>query len=56
MACGDSQIPGVDFSENYSLVAHDITYHVLILLVLTYGYDAKIVDVETAFLYGNLKE
>ena len=38
-----SQVPGVDFSENYSTVVYDITYHILILLMIIYGYDVKIV-------------
>ena len=51
-----SQIQGVDFSENYPFVVNDITYRILISLMLTYGYDMKIVDVETSFLYGDLEE
>ena len=44
----------MDYSENYSPVVHDITFCVLILAMMIYGYPAKIVDVETAFLYGDL--
>ena len=51
-----SQVPGIDFSENYSLVVNDITFHVLLLMVLHFGYLAKIVDIETALLHGDLKE
>ena len=56
VACGYSQIPGGDFTENYSPVVHDITFRTLLLAMLLYGYQAKIVDVETAFLYGELEE
>ena len=48
--------PGIDFSENCSPVVNDITFSVLLLMVLHFGYLAKIVDVETAFLYVDLEE
>ena len=44
------------FSENYSPVINDVTFYVLLLMVLHFGCWAKIVDIETAFLYGDLKE
>ena len=50
VACGYSQIPGVDYSENYSPAVYDITFCVLILAMMIFGYSAKIVDV-AAFLY-----
>ena len=56
MACGYSQIPGVDYTESYSPVVHDITFRALLLMMISQGLSAKIVDVETAFLYGNLEE
>ena len=56
MACGYSQIPGVDYTENYSPVVHDVTFRLLLILKIIYGFTAKVVDVETAFLYGDLEE
>ena len=56
IVCGYSQVPGIDFSGNYSPVVNDLTFCVLLLMVLHFGYSAKIVDIETAFLYGDLKE
>lgn len=56
VACGYSQIPGVDFSESYSPVANDITIRLLLVAMILFGLSAKIVDVETAFLYGDLEE
>ena len=56
VACGYSQIPGVDFSESYSPVVHDITFRLLILAMMILGLSAKIMDVKTAFLYGKLEE
>ena len=56
VACGYSQIPGVDFTESYSPVIHDITWRILIIILLIKGYEALIADVETAFLHGELDE
>ena len=54
VACGYSQIPGVDFTENYSPVIHDATYRILLVVQIIFGLDLRIIDVETAFLHGNL--
>ena len=56
MACGYSQIPGVDFSENYSPVVHDITVRILFVIMIMLKLAGKIADVETAFLWGDLEE
>ena len=56
VACGYSQVPGVDFSENYSPVVNDITFCILLLTVLHFGYSTKIVNLETGFLYRDLEE
>ena len=56
VACGYSQVPGVDFTESYAPVINDITWRILIIIKMIFGYSAKIVDVETAFLYGDLDE
>ena len=53
---GYNQVPCNNFSKNYSLVVHDITFHYLLLMVLHFGYSAKFVDIETAFIYGDLDE
>jgi hypothetical protein len=53
--CGYNQIPGVDFSESYSPIANDITIRLLLVAMILFGLSAKIVDVETAFLYGELE-
>ena len=49
VACGYSQIPGVDYSANYSPVINDITFRMLLLTMMYFGLSGKIVDVETAF-------
>ena len=57
LVCLDySQIPGVDFSDNYAPVGNDITFRVIMVLRLMYNLHAVLLDVETAFLYGKLEE
>ena len=56
VACGYSQIPGIDFLASYSPVINDITFQMLLLAMIYFGLTGKIVDVETAFLYGDLEE
>ena len=55
MACGCSQIPGVDFTDNYSPVIHDATHKILIVLQMILQLESRIVDVETTFLHGDLE-
>ena len=56
VACGYSQIPGIDFSENFAPVINDVTFRIILVVMLMHGLKAKIVDVETAFLHGDLNE
>ena len=49
-------LPGINFSENCSQVINNITSCILLLMLRHFGHLAKIVDAETAFLYGNLEE
>ena len=52
VACGYSQIPGVDFTELYAPVINDVSWRVLLILKMLKKYHAMIVDMETTFLYG----
>ena len=56
VACGYSQIAGFDSTENYSPVVNDVTFCLILLTMMYFGLTAKIVDVETAFLYGEIEE
>jgi len=56
VACGYSQIAGVDYQENYSPVIHDVTYRIMIVLQIVLQLDSRIIDIETAFLHGDLEE
>jgi Reverse transcriptase (RNA-dependent DNA polymerase) len=56
VACGYSQVPGVDFKESYSPVINDIVFRVIIICQIVWNLTAKILDVEVAFLNGDLDE
>ena len=56
VACGYTQIPGVDFTDSFAPVINDVSWRILILAMLVWNLDAKIIDVETAFLLGDLEE
>jgi hypothetical protein len=56
VACGYSQVPGVNFQECFAPVINDVTFRILLIMMLTWNLKGKIVDIETAFLHGNLKE
>ena len=56
VACGYSQIPGIDFNESYAPVINNVSFRIMLIAKLVWGLQASIVDVETAFLHGNLQE
>ena len=56
VAKGLSLITGVDFTENFSPVVNDITFHVVLAQMLIENLDAVVIDVETVLLYGKLEE
>ena len=56
VACGYSQIPGVDYSDSYSPVVHDITFCSLLLAMMVEELSGIIADAKTAFLHGDLEE
>ena len=53
---GYNQIPGVDYTESHSPVVNDVTIRIVLVMVLIYDWVCESIDVETAFLYGILKE
>jgi hypothetical protein len=56
VACGYSQIPGVDFNKSFAPVVNDVNFRIILTAKLLWDLQASIVDVETAFLHGNLQE
>ena len=51
-----SQIPGVDLKESYAPVINDVTLRILLVTMLTWNLTGKVINIETAFLHGDLKE
>jgi hypothetical protein len=56
VACEYSQVPGLDFNDSFSPIVNDVTFRILLVAMLMWNIKVEIVDVETAFLYGDLKE
>ena len=56
VALGYSQVPGVDHKDNFSPVVSEVAFRILLIMGLIYDWDFEIVDIETAFLYGELDE
>ena len=50
------QVPGLDFTDNFSPVVLEVTFQIILILMIKYGWIIEIVDVETAFLYCDLEE
>ena len=55
-ALGYTQIAGIDHQDNFAPVINDVTFRVIMTLLVSNNWEADIVDIETAFLYGELKE
>ena len=54
MAQGFSQRPRIDYEETYSPVMDVITFRYLVSLVVSEGLEMQLMDVVTAYLYGDL--
>ena len=56
VALGYHQIPGIDHEDNFAPVINETTFRIILILMMKENLKAEIVDIETAFLYGDLKE
>jgi Reverse transcriptase (RNA-dependent DNA polymerase)/gag-polypeptide of LTR copia-type len=56
VACGYSQVPGEDFTDIFSPVKNDVTFRIVLIAVMLYSLDCRLLDIVTAFLYGDLNE
>ena len=52
---GFCQIPGVDFTDNYSPVVNGVTFRVVVARMLIENLKGKVVDIHSAFLNGDLE-
>ena len=51
VALGYSQISGVDYTDNFAPVAHDVSFRIALARRMVENLDSLVMDVETAFLY-----
>ena len=56
VALGYSQISGVDYTDNFAPVAHDVSFRIALARMMVEKLDSIVMDVETAFLYGDIEE
>jgi hypothetical protein len=56
VACGYIQIPGIDINESFAPIIHDVSFRIMLIAKLIWNLEVPIVNVETAFLYGELQE
>ena len=56
VAKGFLQQPGVDFVDTFSLVVKQTTIHLVIALAVSHNWPLRQLDVECAFLHGDLHE
>ena len=56
MALGYSQIRGVDYTDNFAPVAHDLSFRIALARMTVEKLDSVVMDVETAFIYGDIEE
>ena len=56
VALGYIQIPGVDYTDNFAPVAHDVSFRISLARIMVEILDSLVMDVETAFLYEEIDE
>ena len=56
VACGYSQISGIDFTESFAPVIHDTSYRIMMTCAIIWKLQQCIIDITTAFLHGDLEE
>ena len=56
VALGHSQIPGVDYADKFAPVAHDVSFRIALAKMMVEKLDSLVMDVETAFLSGDIEE
>ena len=56
VALGYSQIAGVGCTHNFAPVAHDVSFRIALARMMVEKLDSLVMDVETAFLYGDIEE
>jgi hypothetical protein len=56
VACGYIQVPGIDFTESFAPVLNDVSFRIMLIAKLVWNMTCTVIDIETAFLHGDLDE
>lgn len=56
VACGYSQVAGVDFTEVFSPVVNDVSLRLILIYQILHSLHSLLFDIQTAFLHGELSE
>jgi hypothetical protein len=56
VACGYSQVPGIDFSESFAPDLNDVSFRIMLIAKLVWNMTCTVVDIETECLHGDLDE
>ena len=56
VALGYCQIPGLDYTDNFAPVAQDVSFGIALARMMVEKLFSLVMDVETAFLYGDIEE
>ena len=56
VALGYSQIPGIDYTDYFAQVTHDVSCRIALARMMVEKLDSLVMDVEIAFLYGEIEE
>ena len=56
VALGYSQIPGVDYTDNFAPVARDVSFRIALARMVVEKLESLVIDVQTASLYGEIDE
>jgi hypothetical protein len=49
VACGYSQVPGVNFQESFAPVINDVTFCILLIMMLTWNLKEKLLITNCVF-------
>jgi hypothetical protein len=56
VACGYSQVPGINFSESFAPVLNDVSFRIILIAKFFWNMICSVVHIETAYLHGDLDE
>ena len=51
-----AKIRGVDYTDNFAPVAHDVSIRIALARMMVEELDSLVMDMETAFIYGDIED